>query len=517
MDGIIEYPLIKPEELAGQAWTAMGRQEADEALRLWQALREHFPERPDGHIWPILVLWENARFGEAEAMAAAAFARFPNHPELLVQHAWIATSQQRWEEAAPRWAAVRRATPEQIEGYLGGARALWQSGQWDEAEALAAEAVRRFPGDALALVESAWTATARQDWEEALRRWMLLHEAYPERIDGRTGIIQALRVVGRIDESEALATASLAEHPDNTELLIEHVWTAAAREDWPEAAVRLERARSKQQDLAQVERSLGAIADRIRTLGAASAAEAPAEPASPAILPASESVPDDDEISPSALMLSFENIGERCDFGAVQRHFGVEPLGLLRFAYGPLDPLIAALDDRFDAVGTIEDTGFEAFGDETILRMKKYDLIFHTFVYEIAKEPPEKREAFYQQQRRRLVFLKNKLIGDLEEPQKICIYSTDKYASDDDVARLFAALRAYGPNSLLYVRPARGDRPEGTVETLEDGLYAGYFPGLADFTGGGQPLFELWRQLCARTHRLAKAGSAGNGFLKSLI
>ena len=179
--------------------------------------------------------------------------------------------------------------------------------------------------------------------------------------------------------------------------------------------------------------------------------------------------------------------------------------------------LIAALEDRFDAVGTVDDTEFALYGDETILRMKKYELIFHTFVYRVADEPEEKREAFCHQQRRRLLFLKDKLIADLEEPQKIWIYATNQWASDVDVARLFAALRAYGPNSLLYVRPERGDRPAGTVEMLEDGLYAGYFPGLAEFVRGGQPPYELWRQLCARTYRLARADSTDSGFLKSLL
>jgi hypothetical protein len=169
-------------------------------------------------------------------------------------------------------------------------------------------------------------------------------------------------------------------------------------------------------------------------------------------------------------------------------------------------------------VGTVDDTSFELYGDETILRMKKYGLIFHTFVHRVAEEPPEKQEAFSQQQRRRLLFLKDKLIADLEEPQKICVYATNDYASDDHAARLFAALRAYGPNSLLFVRPARDNRPPGTVEILEDGLYAGYFPGLNDFVAGNQPPLELWRQLCARAYRLARRDdTAGNGFLKSLI
>jgi Flp pilus assembly protein TadD len=501
VDGRIEYPLINSTELAGEAWAAMSRQDPDEALRLWQAFREHSPERPEGYIWPIQVLWESGRLDEAEAVAAEAVERFPDDPELSVQLAWIANARQRWDLAAERWAAVRSRLPERPEGYVWGASALSQCGRTDEADKVAAEGMARFPEDIQALVEHAWTATTRQEWEEALRRWMRVNETDPERLDGQVRTIQALRMVGRIDDSEAMTAAAFARHPDNIELLIEHVWAAVARRDWSAAATRLDRARGRKEDLPRIESSLGAVEHQIRSLAAANARAAfGADGVS------------DEEISPNALMLAFESIGERCDFGSVQRHFGADPLGLLRFAWSHLDPLVAALEDRFDVVGTVEDTAFELFRDETILRMKKYGLIFHTFVEGVAREPDDKREAFYQQQRRRLTFLKNKLIADLEEPQKICVYSTDDYVSDANATRLFRALRAYGPNSLLYVRPARAGRPAGTVEVLEDGLYAGYFSGLTDFLSGNQPPFELWQQLCLQTHRLAKPNPGSNDF-----
>ena len=125
-------------------------------------------------------------------------------------------------------------------------------------------------------------------------------------------------------------------------------------------------------------------------------------------------------------MLSFESLGERCDFGAVQRKFGVEPLGLLRFAYSKYDALIAGLEDRLAAVGSVEDTGFELYNDENILIMKKYGLVFHTFVDQNELATEEKRDRFRQQQRRRLGFLRDKLVADLEEPQKIYIYSSEE-------------------------------------------------------------------------------------------
>ena len=508
MDGTIEYPLVTPDDLAREAWAAMSRRDADEALRLWRELRDHSPERPDGHIWPIQVLWQSGRFDDANTVASAAFARFPDHPELLMQRAWVASMQQDWTEAAERWALVRAGLPERVEGYLCGARALWQSGQTEDAEEVAAEGLARFPDHVDMIAEGAWTATVRQDWPQALLRWMLVRETQPERLDARVGAAQAMRMTGRVADAETLVATGLAQHPDNTELLIEHVWIALTRDDWPAVARRLERAKANAQDPATVEARLIWVVDRLAAPSAPSFINGAAAPGADG---------DGEPMPPSALMLAFESLGERCDFGAVQRSFGVEPLGLLRFAWSRFDSLIAALNDRFDAVGTVDDTTFGLYRDETILRMKKYDLIFHTFVHRVADEPPDKQEAFFRQQRRRLLFLKDKLIADLEQPQKIFVYATNDHASDDHAARLFAALRAYGPNSLLFVRPARDNRPPGTVEVLADGLYAGYFPGLNDFVAGDQVPLDLWRQLCARAYRLARGDAAATGRLKNLI
>ena len=192
MDGTIEYPLVRPEDLAGEAWSAMSRRDADEALRLWRELREHSPERPDGHIWPIQVLWESGRLDDADAMANAAFARFPDHPDLLVQRAWVASMQQHWNDVVQRWALVRAAMPERVEGYLCGARALWQAGLTEDAEAVVTGGLERFPDHVDMIAEGAWTATARQDWQKALLRWTQVHETQPERLDAQIGTVQAL-------------------------------------------------------------------------------------------------------------------------------------------------------------------------------------------------------------------------------------------------------------------------------------------------------------------------------------
>jgi tetratricopeptide (TPR) repeat protein len=498
VDGSIEYPLISGDEIAGKAWAAMSRQDSAEALRLWQELRRDFPERPEGYVWPIQVMWQDGRLDEADAMAAAARARFPEDPEVAVQHAWIAMKRERWEEALGWWAMARSHAPDRLETYLWAVRALWRSGRLDDADAIAAEAFERFPNNTDVQAECAWIAVNRQDWEAALRYWSLVRDAEPERLDATAGTAQALRNLGHTDEAAEIVTDALARHPESAELAVEHVWLAVAGGDWAAAATRLEAARPRLPDARAFAESLGWVDYQVRALRDADEGSVPGAAAVGA-------AGTDEEIAVTDLMLGFESLGERCDFGAVQRHHGVEPLGLLRFAFSRFDPLIAGLEERFEAVGTVEDTSFELWQDETILYMRKYGIVFHTFVYQKELPTAEKRAAFQEQQRRRLLFLKKKLVEDLEDPQKIYVYSSDERVADADARRLFGALRAYGPNSLLYVRPADAAHPPGSVEVLEEGLYAGYYTGLNNFLAGEQPPFPLWRELCERTWRLARA------------
>jgi tetratricopeptide (TPR) repeat protein len=509
--GNIRYPVVNPDEVTGKAWAAIGRGDSDEALRLWQRLRQDFPERPDGYVWPIQVLWQDGRLDEADALAAEALARFPENPDVLVQCGWIATARERWDEALRWWTAVRVRAPDRRDGYLWAVRALWKLSRFEDAETIAAEALDRFPGDPDVETERAWIAVNRGDWEAAQARWKRVLAAQPDRGEAEVRLIQAMRFAGRIDEAETAAAGALARRPDDPHLLVEHIWAAADRADWPAVTARLAAGRGSLEAAALFEATSEALqARRQAALGGASPGRAPTPDRKSA-----------DAISITDLMLSFESLGERCDLGSVQRHYGVEPPGLLRFGFSPLDELIAALGARFETIGAAEDTEFETSEqDEAILKTKKYGLMFHTFISKNQMavsfgggelkiwrlDTPERRASFRQQQRDRLIFLKDGLIGELEKSQKIFAYSNDERTSEDDAARLFAALRAYGPNSLLYVRPADAAHPEGTVTTLRDGLYLGHYPGLTDFVAGGQPAFDVWRQLLQRTYSLAREG-----------
>jgi len=505
----MEFPLLSPDEMINEAWAAVSRHDSEAALRLWHQVRQDFPERQEGYVWPIQVLWQSGRLDESETMATEALSRFPENLDVLVQQSWIAMRRNRWDEAVRRWETVRARAPDRLDGYLWATHALWNLGRLEEAEAMAAEATHRFPRNADIAIERAWVAVQRGDWQAALARWKQVLAIQPDHREAQARSIQAMRVLGQLAEAEAAAAQAIARFPDDPDLLVEHIWVAADRDDWPVMASRLEAARESLSQAGIYQATSEALEAHketaLRRLGITSADGLA------------------NEISITELMLSFESLGERCDLGAVQRRYGTEPLSLLRFAFAPFDGLILALQERFQAVGTAEDTRFESHEDETILTSNRYGMHFHTFVSKSDMavsvldgelkvwrlNTPERIETFRAWQRERLISIKDKLIEELEKPRRIFVHSNDERTTEADAVKLLAALHAYGPNTLLYVCPADAEHPAGTVTRLRDGLYFGYYPGLTDFIGGEQPDFDAWRQLLQRTSHLVRENPQG--------
>ncbi|HTZ35332.1 MAG TPA: tetratricopeptide repeat protein [Stellaceae bacterium] len=488
-----------PELLRLRAVVATTRRDWDEALRLWQAWRTRFPDDPDGYVWALRIASQNRRALPRE-IAAEAAARFPGDAEVLSQLAWQDMAEQRWEDALAWWTRVRDAAPDQPDGYVWASQALRQTGRLDEAETLASAAVARFPALLEALVEHAQVATARREYDAALRRWAAVRGRFPDHAEAQIAPLTVLRLAGRRAEAEALAAELLQRFPENDTVILEEL-QIAANGDAPDAVLRrLAEVRGLVEETGRMEAGLGWLEYRVRLQGADAPHEAPARgpTARPAARPAAPSA-----AGLAPLMLAFESLGERCDFGAVQRKFGVEPLGLLRFALAPYEGLLAALADGFAAIGTEDDTVLGSYLAEHMIEMQRYELTFHTCVYQHELSDPAELATFRRQQLRRLAFLKRKLLADLAEAEKIFVYSHPLRAGEADARALFDALGRYGRNALLYVRPASERHAAGTVLRVEERLFLGHVERFTRFGAGELPPFDTWRRLCETTLRLA--------------
>ena len=98
------------------------------------------------------LLW----FNEAEPVLAKAIECFPAEAEPLVECARIAEARGDWSEAARRWETARHRFPDQVVPYEAGAAALRELGRLDQAQAVEADAAKRFrPPAPLAIDQSA--------------------------------------------------------------------------------------------------------------------------------------------------------------------------------------------------------------------------------------------------------------------------------------------------------------------------------------------------------------------------
>ncbi len=93
--------------------------------------------------------------------------------------------------------------------------------------------------------------------------------------------------------------------------------------------------------------------------------------------------------------------------------------------------------------------------------------------------------------------------------QKLFVYKLAYTTlTGDELARLHAAVRGYGPAPLLYVRYANAEHPDGTVERVKPGLLVGYLDhfGVASDDQSLTSPVDSWEVICERAYDLWKSG-----------
>ena len=233
----------------------------------------------------------------------------------------------------------------------------------------------------------------------------------------------------------------------------------------------------------------------------------PAPGRASAVLPSYRSIGSTEEIEAEAskislreLVMNFENIGENCEFGLVQRRCEAEPLGLLRFSSTPLRRLVNALNARFEDIGRpdLVEVRVSPNGSEYMVLDKKFGFLYHPWVLmgEATPEEIHKREC------RRLPFLARKLVEELETADKIFVYKGMRPLADKDVVRLLTATQEYGATTLLWVELQDAQHAAGTVEQIESNLYKGYIDRFAPGENAHDLSLEVWLTICRNAYKM---------------
>lgn len=502
-DGMERFP--DDAALAAEhAWSAFHRHELEPAVQRFAALRARFPETLTGYTGGATALRNLFRLAEAEALLDEAQRRFPGEPRILLEHAQLPMfhplrRERDPEEALRRLAALRARFPDCEDGYVTGIRYLREAGRTDQAEALALTGLERLPDSAALTLEYGSIARDRADWPEAIRRYETAHRRFPDQPGGAIGLAASLAMAGQYEEAEQLLQETIERFPTAVAAFHEFGWVAARRDDWAAALMRWSEGQRRFPDELEFAHRLFEARLRLAESGGSSEAERAPAPTAEA----------DPRAALRDIIMDFESLGGTalgCEFGMFQREFGAEPLGLLRWADMPYDGLIFALENRFDGVGSEEHTELfvnrENSRPEYCTVDRRGFMFMRAFIYE--DEMPNER--MWKQAERRLRYLKDKLIADLESGSKIFIYRiTARNLEPEELARLHVAMRRYGDNMLLYVRYADAPHPNGTVELAAPGLMVGYIDRFKISPEGqlsANPPSSSWMAICTRAHAL---------------
>jgi hypothetical protein len=179
------------------------------------------------------------------------------------------------------------------------------------------------------------------------------------------------------------------------------------------------------------------------------------------------------------LLRSFESLGENCEFGIVQRKFGLEVLGLLRFGNVWLSSLLRALNDDFEAATQPSEMSVSvspsAVLPEYLIELPRYGMRWHTFV-----RPADMDEnAVLAREAVKLGYLRRRFLDGLRTGRKICLLKRPQALSVAEAMAVFTELNRRGPNTLLCVSIATDGRPAGSVDLLAPGLMRAHIAAFA--------------------------------------
>ncbi|MEI7712256.1 MAG: GSCFA domain-containing protein [Rhodospirillales bacterium] len=219
--------------------------------------------------------------------------------------------------------------------------------------------------------------------------------------------------------------------------------------------------------------------------------------------------------TPAETMERFESLGGAmvgCEFGLVQRYYGVEPLGAMRWTMVHPDGLIAALAAKFSDFGNPDFIeiipNMDAASDYSIVDTQ-YSMSSHTF---IPVDPTTDMAELKNRLCRRMKYLADELLADLEEADKIFVYRcTYRRLTDMELAALVENIRRLGNAWLLYVTLEEDGKPNETVEIAQDGLMVGYIDRFT-MSPSGMPStasFESWLALCRKSLELREKHCSG--------
>lgn len=196
----------------------------------------------------------------------------------------------------------------------------------------------------------------------------------------------------------------------------------------------------------------------------------------------------------------FESLGDNCEFGFVQRHLGVDPGGLLRWATTGPHLLPGLIRSEFDGIYHFENL---TPSSRDMVRDAGSGVFFHsrmTSTDGVFDHSEAERRAIHGEEIGKIRYLVAKLLAALREGRVFVL----KHNRGLDVAlvdSIAAAIAERGPGWLLNVT-AQGELPVGEVAFVGRNVFTARVDRLAPYDKADDVSYEVWTGILARANRI---------------
>ncbi len=458
-----------PQELFRMAHDAGHRGAHDQALLIWERLRLEAPQNERSWIGSLNTLFVLRLDSQAARIADEMERRFPNNGFPPAMRARLAMRSNEWNLAETCWRSATSLEPSNPIFRGGLVTLLIHLGRRAEAEREIDTAPPSSAQHSSLRAARATLAERSGKWSAAIAAWQSYIESAPDSVMGVAGLSRSLCGARRFSEADNILAKARADFPLDIGIAVASAHVAEASQAWRVAQSRWE---------------------SVLRL-------APQHPTATAKVEECKRQSNQEKSELVKILDKFVSLGRNCEFGLLQKSFGSESPGLLRWASTRPEVLLQGLRNKFARLGDEATTEIFSEGEEFIVRDRCYGFLLHTFINVSAGSA----DSIFRKQCRRTRILVDKLVDQLRAGRKIFVYQHPEL-NDELAVDIYDALREYGSGVLLCVRTAGGS-PAGRVRLLRPMLMVCEIEREgAKPDGSWNICTENWLEICQDAHAL---------------